>query len=140
VQEGYGGLKPGWCRIGFHYTMDDIEANYVIEAVRFVATFGHRFLQLYDFDIGSGAWSHKDDYPQFDTLSIESAMATKRLRGTAVPAGRRQSLYRSYLADARRRARALADTPGSDRLIDGMDRELQFFVMDRRSAVTADQD
>jgi selenocysteine lyase/cysteine desulfurase len=140
VQEGYSGLKPGWCRIGFHYTMDDIEANYVIEAVRFVGTLGYRFLQLYDFDIGSGAWSHKEDHPQFDSLSIESAMAAKRLQGTAVPAGRRKQLYRSYLADARKRATALADAPGSDRLIDGMDSELQFFVMDQRSAVTADRD
>jgi selenocysteine lyase/cysteine desulfurase len=140
VQEGYGGLKPGWCRIGFHYTMDDVEANYVIEAVRFVATFGHRFLQLYDFDIGTGAWSHKQDYTRFDTLSIEAAMAAKRPRRTAVPAGRRTRLYRSYLTEAHRHAQALADTSDSDRLIEGMESDLQFFVMDRRSAVTADQD
>ncbi|MFV2008032.1 MAG: aminotransferase class V-fold PLP-dependent enzyme, partial [Longimicrobiales bacterium] len=37
VLKGYEGIKPGWCRIGFHYVMDDAEANYVIDAVDFVA-------------------------------------------------------------------------------------------------------
>ena len=26
VQRGCQGLKPGWCRLGFHYAMDDAEA------------------------------------------------------------------------------------------------------------------
>ena len=37
VREGHCGLKPGWCRVGLHWVMDDAEANYVIEAVQSLA-------------------------------------------------------------------------------------------------------
>ncbi|MGB5626889.1 MAG: aminotransferase class V-fold PLP-dependent enzyme, partial [Woeseiaceae bacterium] len=40
VQHGHCGLKPGWCRVGLHWVMDDAEANYVIEAVNFMAREG----------------------------------------------------------------------------------------------------
>ncbi|MEM6328516.1 MAG: aminotransferase class V-fold PLP-dependent enzyme, partial [Bacteroidota bacterium] len=52
--DGIHGLKPGWARVGFHYTLDDTEADYLIEAVRFVAERGARFLPLYTFDVHSG--------------------------------------------------------------------------------------
>ena len=38
VQDGYCGMKPGWCRVGLHWVMDDDEADYVIAAVHFIAT------------------------------------------------------------------------------------------------------
>jgi selenocysteine lyase/cysteine desulfurase len=44
VQKGYYGIKPGWCRVGFHYVMDDAEAEYVIKAVDFVRSYGFLFL------------------------------------------------------------------------------------------------
>ena len=28
VRKGFQGIKPGWCRVGFHYAMDDAEADY----------------------------------------------------------------------------------------------------------------
>ena len=52
VRKGFQGIKPGWCRVGFHYTMDDVEAGFVMDAVEFVAEHGHRFLRLYAFDAG----------------------------------------------------------------------------------------
>ena len=58
IGKGYVGIKPGWCRVGFHFTMDDAEADYVIAAVNFVAEKGHLFLGLYDFDLHTGSWSH----------------------------------------------------------------------------------
>jgi len=48
VQHGYCGMKPGWCRVGLHWVMDDPEADYVIDAVLFIARHGHLFLNLYD--------------------------------------------------------------------------------------------
>jgi hypothetical protein len=40
--------------------MDDAEANYVIDAVDFVARRGRLFLALYHFDVFTGQWSHPD--------------------------------------------------------------------------------
>ena len=32
ILDGTAGIKPGWCRVGFHYVMDDADADYVIDA------------------------------------------------------------------------------------------------------------
>ena len=50
VRKGFQGIKPGWCRVGFHYAMDDLEAAFVMDAVEFIAEQGYRFLPLYRFD------------------------------------------------------------------------------------------
>ena len=42
VQDGYCGMKPGWCRVGLHWVMDDAEASYVIDAVPFIAKHGRK--------------------------------------------------------------------------------------------------
>ncbi|HEX6094195.1 MAG TPA: aminotransferase class V-fold PLP-dependent enzyme, partial [Dongiaceae bacterium] len=61
IHKGFCGIKPGWCRISLHYVMDDVEVDYILDAVEFVAEQGHLFLPLYDFDLHSGAWTHKKD-------------------------------------------------------------------------------
>lgn len=58
IVEGVEGIKPGWCRVGFHYVFDDAEVDYLVEAVAFVARHGRRFLPLYRFDPACGAFSH----------------------------------------------------------------------------------
>ncbi len=136
VGQGFGGLKPGWCRVGFHYTMDDTEADYVIDAVRFVARYGHCFLSVYDFDLHTGAWQHKDDPGQFTELSLADAVDTGPQRPTAIRSDRRQALYASYLQEAHEHAQRLS--PGSssdeyDKRLEGALNELQFFALDRRS-------
>lgn len=133
VGSGYGGLKPGWCRIGFHYTMDDVEADYVIDAVCFVGKHGYRFLHLYDFDVQSGCWTHKQDRSQFASLSLDRAMQAETLEKTAIPASRRRGLYRSWLSEAREHAERLADPVDHDLRLQGEPGELQFFALDRRS-------
>jgi selenocysteine lyase/cysteine desulfurase len=74
VQDGYCGLKPGWCRVGLHWVMDDAEANYVIDAVHFIARHGYRFLSLYDFDLCTGTWSHRKVACELQTFSLDSAL------------------------------------------------------------------
>ena len=56
VLSGYAGLRPGWCRLSLHWVMDEAEIDYLIEAVRFVAEHGAKFLPLYAFNASTGAW------------------------------------------------------------------------------------
>ncbi len=133
VSAGYGGLKPGWCRIGFHYTMDDLEADYVIDAVNFVGEYGYRFMQLYDFDMHSGSWTHKQERSQFAALSIDSAIHAKTLEKTAIPTERRRRLYGSYMSEARKNAERLGDSAEHDLQLEGELGDLQFFAIDERS-------
>jgi selenocysteine lyase/cysteine desulfurase len=108
VRKGYQGIKPGWCRVGFHFVMDDAEADYIIDAVRFVAEHGHRFLTLYDFDSRTGLWACRGFEESCQSFSLEDALQSADCRETALPADERARFYRSYLDAARERAEALA--------------------------------
>lgn len=57
VQNGFEAIRPGWARISFHWMIDEDEADFLVDAVAFVARYGHRFLPLYRLDWHSGAWN-----------------------------------------------------------------------------------
>jgi len=60
IAAGCEGIKPGWVRVNFTYFLDETVADYIIEAVRFVAREGDRFLTDYRFDPPSGLWHHRN--------------------------------------------------------------------------------
>ncbi|MCZ7597401.1 MAG: aminotransferase class V-fold PLP-dependent enzyme [Gammaproteobacteria bacterium] len=101
ILEGMEGIKPGWCRVGIHYTFDDAEADHLVDCLVFVARYGRRFLPLYRFDPEGGGWRHRDGGAQapigFDDL----------LRGElpensgAVEPSRRARGYSQCLSEAR---------------------------------------
>lgn len=59
ITGGCEGIKPGWVRVNFNYFIADEVADYVIEAVRMVASDGWRLLGDYRFDPATGRWTHK---------------------------------------------------------------------------------
>ncbi|MBS0374023.1 MAG: aminotransferase class V-fold PLP-dependent enzyme [Proteobacteria bacterium] len=125
VRKGYQGIKPGWCRIGFHYVMDDAEVEYVAAAVEFVAAHGERFLPLYDFDERTGLWRHREFGERFEQYSLDAALAAPDCAPTALAPEARQALYREYLAAAEAR---LAGLPQAQPRPSGTDfGELRFF-------------
>jgi selenocysteine lyase/cysteine desulfurase len=136
VSAGYAGIKPGWCRVGFHYAMDDVEADYIVDAVEFVGTHGHRFVPLYRFDLVTGAWSHAGAPAHFQHLSLDDALCAAGVEASARSEAERASLYRGYLDEARRRAKALEEesaASANDMTLEGELGELQFFALHRRS-------
>jgi selenocysteine lyase/cysteine desulfurase len=106
--DGFHGVKPGWCRVGFHYTMDDTEAAFVTEAVRFVARHGAAFLPLYTFGVRSGTWAHRDGRPEPPAFSLAAALAAE----TPAPSVRPEAERRARYAEALDEARALAESLG----------------------------
>jgi hypothetical protein len=130
ISKGYIGLKPGWCRVGFHFTMDDAEADYVIDAIEFVASFGHCFLPLYRFDLHSGAWTHEQCVPLDEKLSLTAAVEACSCKPTARPLEERKKLYARYLREAQEWADKLSGTePGDEVQLEGEMGELQFFAL-----------
>ncbi len=77
VRKGFQGIKPGWCRVGFHYAMDDADARFITDAVDFVAQQGHCFLPLYEFDPPTGMWTHREFQEQHERFSIEAALESQ---------------------------------------------------------------
>jgi selenocysteine lyase/cysteine desulfurase len=111
VRKGFQGIKPGWCRVGFHYAMDDAEAGFVMDAVEFVADHGYRFLPLYAFDPATGTWSHREYRETREAFSLDAALRASGCEETALPAATRAGLYADCLADARRWAASLGEPP-----------------------------
>jgi selenocysteine lyase/cysteine desulfurase len=131
VRKGFQGIKPGWCRVGFHYSMDDIEAEFVMDAVEFVADHGHRFLRLYAFDPATGAWSHREYQETHAAFSLDAALQATGCDETALPAEQRAGHYADSLAVARAWAERLGDPPVRDGEPCAVEfGELQFFRLD----------
>jgi len=130
VQQGYCGLKPGWCRVGLHWAMDDAEANYVIDAVHFLAREGHHFLRLYRFDLGTGSWVHRHAAPTLPKFSLEAALDLDDRRPATLSLALREQLYAHYLAAAQRWAHDLKTGPETPfQELEGELADLQFFSL-----------
>lgn len=131
IGEGYRGIKPGWCRLGFHYAMDDAEAGYVIDAVDFIGRYGHLFLRLYRFDLHSGSWTHEVDAGLVERFSLEAALQLPEEKAEALPAHVRSGLYAQYLGEARGWAENLTQRarPPSSSVLEGELGTLQFFSL-----------
>ena len=113
VRKGFQGIKPGWCRVGFHYAMDDLEAGFIMDAVEFVAEQGHRFLPLYRVRPGTGMWSHREYRETHAAFSLDAALGASGCDETALPAETRSRIYADCLAEARSWAERLGE-PGRD--------------------------
>jgi len=127
VRKGYLGIKPGWCRVGFHYSMDDAEAAFVVDAVLFLAEHGHRFLPLYAFDPASGLWQHRTFQETREEFSLDEALKATGCDATALPVAERQRRYAHALAEARQLAAELGEPPATSPPEHGLFGELQFF-------------
>ena len=81
VGAGFEGIKPGWTRLNFNYFISPAEFEFLLEAIEFVATYGQRFIALYDFNWHSGAWTHtqgKRTIPSFfafEAATLETSPA-----------------------------------------------------------------
>lgn len=127
VRDGWLGIKPGWCRIGFHFVMDDAEANFLIDAIDFVAQHGWVFQQLYDFDLHAATWTHREYQVEEDTFDLTSALGPQSLDDVVSPV-QRASLYAGYMSQAVALAADLQDSaPAKSQRLVGELEELQFF-------------
>ncbi len=134
IARGHCGIKPGWCRVGFHYTFDRAEFDYLLAAVEFVADQGHRFLPLYRFDHDGGAWWHRERGPGAPVLSLGAALAAEPPRPEPLPLAEREAHYAQNLAEAARIARGLAAREGNEPVrLEGEEGDLQFFQIARAS-------
>jgi selenocysteine lyase/cysteine desulfurase len=129
VRKGYQGIKPGWCRVGFHYVMDDAEADFIVDAVRFVAAHGRAFLPLYDFDVHSGQWTCRGHAESGPAFSLAAALEAPAPGDSALAPAVRADRYAGCLREAHERAASLARTGTAGPRPLGQDfGELKFFA------------
>lgn len=113
-----------------HYVMDDLEVDFMLDAVEFVARHGALFLPLYSFDLYDGSWHKKDDSTCLQRFSLESALKASRVDETPMPFEQRRANYTKYLDEAMQWASQLEqqDSP-APHLLEGALGELQFFSL-----------
>ena len=97
IQHVLNGFKPGWTRIGTHYTMSRQEASYLRKVLSAVGWFGPLYLDQYCFDPFSGDWYHtRDESAQKITLSIEDAFALPKEQSYESQLESEADLYRLF--------------------------------------------
>ena len=112
---GCEGIKPGWVRVNFTYFLDETVADYIIDAVRFVAREGDRFLTDYRFDPPTGLWHHRNAAldPPLRLADVCFDGPDHAMRFPAAPARADVSVLREHLHDADRLA-AERDRPDDE--------------------------
>lgn len=90
------GFKPGWTRIGAHYTLSEEEIAYLLEAIKRVSYFGALFLDQYKLDPYSGAWTHLSNLDSPVDLSLEKALASLEGRQGMAELASEKDLYLSF--------------------------------------------
>jgi len=134
IHKGFCGIKPGWCRISLHYVMDDLEVDYILDAIDFVAGQGYRFLPLYDFDMRTGAWLHKSDCVGLEGFSLDTALECPGYQSRILSAGERRILYAGFLAEAGELAAGIAARKAPDEHhLEAELEELKFFSVPQTS-------
>lgn len=133
IAEGHCGIKPGWCRIGFHYLFDDAEVGYLLDAVEFVADYGYRFLPLYRFDSATGLWTHREQHGPGADFSLDQALETATEMEAGLSVSERRAHYAANLAAAHRYAAGLGNAYRHDATLEGEEGALQFFLLTRES-------
>ncbi|XP_078439927.1 uncharacterized protein LOC144710129 [Wolffia australiana] len=124
IKQGYEGLKPGFTRVSLAYYTSTEEMEFVLDAIEFIAEYGHRFLPLYNFDWTTGTWDYRGDatplkvsgggrriWRRFPHLSgalkrhIPLFTEGKTRRDIAAPP------YKEYLRSAQEIAKAMSNIP-----------------------------
>jgi selenocysteine lyase/cysteine desulfurase len=106
VRKGCSGLKPGWVRINLHYTLTREDIDFLLEAIRFTARFGHLFLSLYSFDLETSEWSHKESGEEGQGLDLEQDFSGRSLDLSQI-----QGIRKAYLEQAMQMAAELGSFP-----------------------------
>ena len=114
IQKGFHGIKPGWCRIGFHYVMDEADVDFIIKAVEFIAEKGEQFLPWYDFCLKQASWKHINDNNDCPELKLDDAFDEDIMCPSPIPSGLRRQLYNQFIVEAHecaRKGKALPNRP-----------------------------
>lgn len=109
IQEGIQCIKPGWIRVNFHYTLTTNDVNFILDALEFIAEYGHLFIRQYILDYKTGEWKHKE-FVDKDLLSeptIQNVLDMSSTDWVKPKPVDRKELYTTYMSDALRLAKRI---------------------------------
>jgi len=130
IQQGVIGLKPGWCRVNFHYLLSEIEFDFLTRAIEFIADNGYKFLLDYSFNYQTGEWNNLNFAQSVisEKLSIKAVLETdlidcfeeKKIED-------RKQRYDNYLIEANKIADSMPESSRYKSFKDPLAEELRWF-------------
>lgn len=128
-QQGKLGIRPGWCRVNFHYLFSEIEFKFICQAIEFIADYGYLFLLKYSFNINSGVWTHLNfkDTILYNKPDIKSVLTTNLRDCFDEEFIDRNVEFTKYLNDARKLVKTLGDEIEYRQFDDPEAEELRWF-------------
>jgi tRNA(Ile)-lysidine synthase TilS/MesJ len=78
-------LRPGFVRVGVHFTFSEQDLQTLASSVEWVAENGWRILPAYTFDVETGEWTHRLETVQLDRVWL-SAVVPPVLRSSPLRA------------------------------------------------------
>ncbi|MBN2461493.1 MAG: aminotransferase class V-fold PLP-dependent enzyme [Candidatus Cloacimonetes bacterium] len=126
--DNYSGLKPGWVRLNLHYTLSWEEYEYLVRVLDFMTRQAELFLPLYEFNLCSGEWYHRDAKKFRTPLDVDLGTALKLKDFTYQPPDNGSELYQKCLQEAEEIAANLQPA-GKFASFEGMLEELMFFYV-----------
>lgn len=117
IKEGYEAIKPGWVRVNFHFLLDEMTYEFLMEAIEFISEYGYLFLQDYTVDCATGNWTHNEKQQlmsgkYLDSFDIDSIMGAKDHVIKAYDNEKAEKAYNTYMNIAHRlkEKREVSDT------------------------------
>ena len=77
VNHGCEALKPGWVRLNFNYFISEETFEYLLHAVEWIASHGHKLLERYELDVSRSIWRHRNWRPESRALRLDEIRYTE---------------------------------------------------------------
>ena len=106
--------------------MSEEEFEFILDALEFLAIYGQRFIPLYHYNFGTGAWTLKKKALK-ELLNKENNVEDNNSKACDDEQRKKMSKYRGYLEAAKYIARLLPKFPSQRRLPEQIDPNLFHF-------------
>ena len=98
-------FKPGWVRFNLNYFIAEEEAEFILQAIEFVAKHGLRLMSLYEYDQTTDLWLYKGKKAEVMSLSLglDSLMHAPNLGSSQIEIldiRAKHNLWQGYLNEA----------------------------------------
>ncbi len=129
IQQGIIGIKPGWCRVNFHYLFSEEEFEFICQAIEFIADYGYLFLSEYTFNLHSGEWNHRNFKETFidEKPTVESVLKLNLDDCFEEEIINREELYANYLNEAKKIVQTMKEDKNYGHFTDLAAEELRWF-------------
>jgi len=113
-------FKPGWVRFNLNYFIAEQEAEFIIQAIEFVALNGLRLMSLYEYDQATDLWLYQGQKASALDLAegLDAMMAQEAeqmVEAQQLSIEEKQALWQNYLVEANQTLDAAPSTPEYER-------------------------